>query len=276
MNKAQRIEYQKSLESYLEEKNVYEIFERLLIGLMKDLPKDPLEYMVKKLEDPERNLITAATRVLIMGPPGSNKKEVALSLAEHFNINSCISIGDLLRKEISKKSDLGRRIAEARKSYSYVDDEIAIELMEKNINELEKEGKSWIMEGFPRTKVQALALQKMGIIPDKFILLNVDDSTTLERVRSQLSGKEAENYNSTSLDNYNEEDIASISKAALNEYKIHISDTKKVYHGFISQMDSNKPKNQVIDDIARLLKIKIKSNAPRKPPRVLILSLIHI
>ena len=35
-------------------------------------------------------------------------------------------------------------------------------------------------------------------------------------------------------------------------------------------MDANKSKNQLIDDIARLLKIKIKSNSPRKPPRVLL------
>ena len=156
-----------------------------------------------------------------MGPPGSNKKEVALSLAEHFDIRNCLSIGDLLRKEISKKSDLGRRIAEARKSYSYVDDEIAIELMEKNINELEKTGQSWIMEGFPRTRVQALALQKLGIIPDKFILLNVEDVTTLERVRFQLSKKDNENYANTSIENYNEDDITSIAKAALNEFSMY-------------------------------------------------------
>jgi adenylate kinase len=45
---------------------------------------------------------------------------------------------------------------------------------------------------------------------------------------------------------------------------------KNVYKGFISQIDANKSKNQLIDDIARLLKIKIKSNSPRKPPRVLL------
>jgi len=31
--------------------------------------------------------------------------------------------------------------------------------------------KSWIIEGFPRTRVQALSIQKMGIVPDKFVLL---------------------------------------------------------------------------------------------------------
>ena len=53
-----------------------------------------------------------------MGPPGSNRKEHALALAEHFNW-SCISIGDLLKKEVSKKSDYGKAIAESLKHYKY-------------------------------------------------------------------------------------------------------------------------------------------------------------
>ena len=41
---------------------------------------------------------------------------------------------------------------------SLVDDNIVIDLVKKEILKTEKEGKSWIIEGFPRTKVQALAL----------------------------------------------------------------------------------------------------------------------
>jgi adenylate kinase family enzyme len=39
-----------------------------------------------------------------------------------------------------------------------VDDNIVIELVKKQIMQLEKDNKSWIIEGFPRTKVQALSL----------------------------------------------------------------------------------------------------------------------
>jgi adenylate kinase len=53
-----------------------------------------------------------------VGPPGSNHKENALALAEHFNW-SCISIGDLLKKEVSKKSDYGKAITESLKNYKY-------------------------------------------------------------------------------------------------------------------------------------------------------------
>ena len=55
-----------------------------------------------------------------------------------------------------------------------VEDSIVIELVKKQVESYEKDNLSWVIEGFPRTKTQALALQKDGIIPDRFIMLNVN------------------------------------------------------------------------------------------------------
>ena len=60
----------------------------------------------------------SARRIFLMGPPGSNRKENALALAEHFGW-SCISIGDLLKKEVSKKSDYGKAISDNIKNSTY-------------------------------------------------------------------------------------------------------------------------------------------------------------
>ena len=46
-----------------------------------------------------------------MGPPGSNRRDNALALEEHFNW-PCISVGDLLKKEVNKKSEYGKIISE--------------------------------------------------------------------------------------------------------------------------------------------------------------------
>ena len=51
-----------------------------------------------------------------MGPPGCKRKEHALALAEYFSW-SCISVGGLLEKEVKKKSDFGKIIAESKKKY---------------------------------------------------------------------------------------------------------------------------------------------------------------
>jgi adenylate kinase len=105
----------------------------------------------------------------------------------------CISVGDLLRKEIQKKSEFGKQIVESRKTYSYVKDEIVIELVKMQIEQLEKDNQgstSWIIEGFPRTRLQAIALQKMGIVPDKFILLDIAENISIDKVKRNLKSED--------------------------------------------------------------------------------------
>jgi adenylate kinase family enzyme len=56
-----------------------------------------------------------------------------------------------------------------------VPDDIVIDLVKKKITACEKENRNWIIEGFPRNKVQALSLEKLGVIPDKIISLKCSE-----------------------------------------------------------------------------------------------------
>lgn len=81
-------------------------------------------------------------RIVLVRPPGSRGKEIALSLAEYLSENgnfTCISVGDLVDKEISKRSAFGKEIEQSRQTYSYVKDEIVIELVRTLVKQLEKE-----------------------------------------------------------------------------------------------------------------------------------------
>lgn len=61
-----------------------------------------------------------------------------------------------------------------------------IELVKAEIEGYEKKSQSWIIQGFPRTRVQALSLQKMGIIADKFINLDIRKHNSLARIKQNL------------------------------------------------------------------------------------------
>ena len=61
-----------------------------------------------------------------------------------------------------------------------------VDLVKKQILQLEKENQNWIIEGFPRTRVQAMSLQKLGIIPDKFILLDVKAVVSQTKIKYGL------------------------------------------------------------------------------------------
>lgn len=127
----------------------------------------------------------------------------------------------------------------------------------------EKDNQSWIIEGFPRTKVQALSLQKIGIIPDKFILLDVKRSTSVTKVKNNLLQAGTSHYG-PALD-----DIAA---QAVDEYELHIKGVKSAFNGFIYEYNAaDKAQNDVANDLARMLRIRYRSNAPRRPPRVILL-----
>ena len=144
-----------------------------------------------------------------------------------------------------------------------MDDNIVIDLLKKQIMVYEKENKSWIIEGFPRTKVQALSLQKIGVIPDKFILLDIKKATSVTKIKNNLL------QSNTTLYGPELDDVAN---QAMEEYELHIKGVKSAFKGFIYDYNAiDKAQNDVANDLARMLRIRFRSNAPRRPPRVILL-----
>ena len=97
-----------------------------------------------------------AKRYVIIGPPGSETHDISLSMIEHLNRGTefqCVNVGDLIRFEMNKRQEAGKKAAEAFKTHSYVEDEIVISLVQEKISEIEAQSPSanFIIEGFPRT-----------------------------------------------------------------------------------------------------------------------------
>ena len=68
----------------------------------------------------------------MIGPPGCLTKETTLKLSQHFE-SITVSVGDLLKKEVVKKTDLGRQIEEFIVQKIYVPDSFVIEVLQKYI-----------------------------------------------------------------------------------------------------------------------------------------------
>lgn len=192
---------------------LYELFKNLFKDILIHRPDEPLDFLMEKLKDPK-----SPTRIFVVGPPGSNRKEIGLSLSDHFGW-PCVNVGDLLNKEVSKKSEVGKEIAECKKMYKYVNDEIVIDLVKNSLLEHEKDNKNWIVEGFPRTAVQFVALQKLGIIPTRVILLNIKKPSSQLKVKNNLIS------NATGL--YGPE-LERVANNAIDEYYYHIDGVKRL------------------------------------------------
>ena len=149
MNKTEKLQFQQSIEGYFEEKRVYDLFEKLLQVLIVNKPKEPIDYLIKRIKTKDIH------RVFITGTPGTDRKEISLSIADDLGY-VCISMGDLIQKEMDKKLDTGRRIEKKLHNFQLIDDDIVIDLLRKELSRLEKENKSYIVEGFPRNRVKYL------------------------------------------------------------------------------------------------------------------------
>ena len=96
---------------------------------------------------------------VLFGPPGAGKGTQANLLVEKYNFHH-VSTGDLLREEISKGSDLGKKAKELIDKGNFVDDSI-VEEMIKNEIETHPAVRGFLFDGFPRTVAQAEVLDSM-------------------------------------------------------------------------------------------------------------------
>jgi adenylate kinase len=131
---------------------------------------------------------------IIFGPPGSGKGTYASILEKKLGIVK-ISTGDIIREEIGKNTELGKRMNDYYDRGELVPDDIVIEALKKRISEPDYVKKGFIFDGYPRTIQQAEALNKIAKI-DVIINLKVPDWIIVERLSNRRTCKECgANYN---------------------------------------------------------------------------------
>lgn len=96
-------------------------------------------------------------RLALLGPPGAGKGTQAVRIAEAFGLKH-MSSGDVLRAEKAAGTPSGQKIKEYMDAGLLVPDELTLSVMRAQIQRLEK---GFVLDGFPRTLVQAQALDKM-------------------------------------------------------------------------------------------------------------------
>ena len=130
--------------------------------------------------------------IVIFGPPGAGKGTQSNIIVEKFNLYQ-LSTGELLRKEIQKKTKLGQEISSIIKDGNLVSDKIVGNLIEKYLSNKAYKNRL-IFDGYPRNLTQAkdldLLLKKNGQKIDIVFKLNVNLEVIKKRI---LERKNLEN-----------------------------------------------------------------------------------
>ncbi len=120
--------------------------------------------------------------LVFLGPPGAGKGTIASEAKNHFDIPH-ISTGDLFRSHIKGETELGQQVKAILAAGDLVPDSVTIEMVKQRLAESDAQ-KGFILDGFPRTVVQADALAEMKGL-DAVINFVLDR----EQIVKRLSGR---------------------------------------------------------------------------------------
>ena len=142
----------------------------------------------------------SARRLLLLGPPGAGKGTQAKILMERLGIPQ-ISTGDMLRAAVAAGSEIGCKAVATMDRGDLVPDEIVIGVARERLGQ-EDARRGFVLDGFPRTTVQAEALDcmldELGNPLELCLALQVDEERLVKRLlrRQQLEGRDDDNRES--------------------------------------------------------------------------------
>ena len=185
--------------------------------------------------------------IIIFGPPGAGKGTQARFLVKKLN-SFQISTGDMLREEIKKDSEIGKKIINNMNEGKFVDDSVVNKLLENIIFDPSKKNKL-IFDGYPRTISQVKNLESLlkssNQKIDYIFFLNVKKESIVKRIeRRKILEKRTDDDANTILKRY--ETYMDVTKPILDYYS-----KNQNFH----EIDGSKEINNISQKIEEILNV---------------------
>ncbi|MBA2543201.1 MAG: adenylate kinase [Deltaproteobacteria bacterium] len=206
-------------------------------------------------------------RMILVGPPGAGKGTQAASLVDSYRITH-ISSGDMLRAAVKEGTKLGNEADGYMKGGKLVPDEVVIGMILERIKKPDCE-QGFMLDGFPRTRPQAEALDKamteVGVKLDAVVLIEVPDAMLEERAVGRRSDPETGKiyhlkYNPPPKDIegrlvHRKDDTAEAVKTRVTKYHSETAPIVPFYEekGILKRVDGNAKPDEVTQRIAAVL-----------------------
>lgn len=123
-------------------------------------------------------------RIVLLGPQGAGKGTLARALSGLYRLPH-IDVGAMYRQAYAERTELGLKAHSYWGAGHYVPDEITIPMVLARLQQPDC-ANGFVLDGFPRTAAQAIALDK-AFRPDAVLYLKLDDGTAIRRLLGRLN-----------------------------------------------------------------------------------------
>jgi adenylate kinase len=126
-------------------------------------------------------------RLVLLGAPGSGKGTQGRVLADRLGA-LLLSTGEVLRAQIDAGTELGHVVAPYLTKGALVPDDLVLEVVAARLAHTDAEG-GYVLDGFPRTVIQAERLDVTTTPPDAVVHLKLDDAVARRRMARRDEGR---------------------------------------------------------------------------------------
>jgi adenylate kinase len=201
-------------------------------------------------------------RLILLGPPGAGKGTQAQRLVKKHGIVQ-LSTGDMLRAAVGAGTPIGHRAKDIMARGELVPDDVVVAIVADRIDQPDAR-KGFILDGFPRTVPQAVALDRMlsakGMKLDGVIELKVDANILHRRIANRVAQAKA------SGEALRPDDNPEVLRTRIEAYREQTAPLVDYYRsqGALKSVNGMAPISEVASAIDRLLDATPAKKAPRK------------
>jgi len=202
--------------------------------------------------------------VIIIGAPGAGKGTQCKILTKKTGMLH-ISTGDMCREAMRMKTHLGARIAHYYSQNILIPDELMIDVIEQRLQQPDAVANGVLLDGYPRTIKQAIALAKSNIDIDRVILIQVSDHVCIERITNRrMDPITGDSYSIKFPELYchdpnvklvqRSNDVNNkVIKSRLNFYHVTLGQILKLFPGKIFPVNGSRNVTEVADDMRKFM-----------------------
>ena len=217
------------------------------------------------------SLHTRARGIILLGPPGAGKGTQAGLLADHLGLEH-ISTGEILREEVRRETELGRRAREYMDRGELVPDELIIAMLRERLEGHGDDSEfGFILDGFPRTLAQAEALEGLDSVSiEKVLNIRLPEEEVIRRLSARRVCRGCgRNYNLLTSPPRSpgvcdscggelfqrDDDRPEVIRRRYRVYEEETAPVKEFYRrrGLLQEVDGARPIEEVFQEALRLL-----------------------